>query len=102
MLKKFTDDVEAALGRLGLAEDAQKVPVDKTYQWLVRNIVGRMLTLNGASLNNDVKSKLWAYHAQILNSTLANVTKREALGLVASVGENPEVFKRLLVEVFQK
>ncbi|MBI4145512.1 hypothetical protein HY493_04910 [Candidatus Woesearchaeota archaeon] len=78
-------EVDAMLRRLGL-EDAvpDKLDADRVLSWLVRATVSRMAGLNGT----ENSCKLFYNYGVLLNSTLANVTRREALLKVAT---NPSV-----------
>lgn len=85
-MKKISKEVESALERLGLNEQSTNINIDKIYNWLVKEIVGRMMTFNTAT--ND-KARLWAYHCQILNSVLSSIKRSEQVNKVLSAEINP-------------
>jgi len=101
-LGTFSPDVENALNVLGLSEGVELVPVDKMYSWLTRQLTGRMLCLNGVNGANSEKSRLYAYHAQILKSVLDSVHRRELTHAIATLPDSTERFKLILQEVLAK
>ena len=92
MIKKFGKEVNAQLVALGLDKDAQIVPVDKIYVWLTTQLVAKMLAINGS----ESKSKTWSYNAQILNSVLASITRREQVQLIVDSIEEVNVKEKLV------